>query len=462
MVKKAIVIAAVIAAVVLAVFYYNIHTARTAASGSIDAYNELARSYNEKIEKYNAAASSIAAANEELQGVLNEAGSLADQNKKAYEPRTLEKLQKAIKTAEGRLVEAPVQFDPFEMWELQSSFNKSDLEIQKMEADVAATGVEEAMTKIPEIPAVPDYSEQIKAVQDAQKSYENSVQKLANVTAPPDDFVSGRLKRISTVVETGAVTKEQDPNGLLGEKGGYTGCVYFLDERVDRELLPEEAFKKAPDEDEDEAAAGASDEDPAEADTARENAAEGGTSVENAAEAGTTAESSAEAGTAADSSSEAGTAADNAAEAGTAAAGTSVESAAAAGASGELESSPASGTTAEDTAEGGTSAGTTAENAAASETAASEISEEKEQKPKEVIDVVMIGTVGGGAVEIFPTEEDAQARIEYLRFFEGSLMDPGAFDVEKTCVIRASKYLDAVEQKELIEKIREELLATDE
>ncbi len=457
MVKKAIVIAAVIAAVVLAVFYYNIHTARTAASGSIDAYNELARSYNEKIEKYNAAASSIAAANEELQGVLNEAGSLADQNKKAYEPRTLEKLQKAIKTAEGRLVEAPVQFDPFEMRELQSSFNKSDLEIQKMEADVAATGVEEAMTKIPEIPAVPDYSEQIKAVQDAQKSYENSVQKLANVTAPPDDFVSGRLKRISTVVETGAVTKEQDPNGLLGEKGGYTGCVYFLDERVDRELLPEEAFKKAPDEDEDEEAAGASDEDPAEADTARENAAEGGTSVENAAEAGTTAESSAEAGTAADSSSEAGTAADSAA-----AAGTSVESAAAAGASGELESSPASGTTAEDTAEGGTSAGTTAENAAASETAASEISEEKEQKPKEVIDVVMIGTVGGGAVEIFPTEEDAQARIEYLRFFEGSLMDPGAFDVEKTCVIRASKYLDAVEQKELIEKIREELLATDE
>lgn len=462
MVKKAIVIAAVIAAVVLAVFYYNIHTARTAASGSIDAYNELARSYNEKIEKYNAAASSIAAANEELQGVLNEAGSLADQNKKAYEPRTLEKLQKAIKTAEGRLVEAHVQFDPFEMRELQSSFNKSDLEIQKMEADVAATGVEEAMTKIPEIPAVPDYSEQIKAVQDAQKSYENSVQKLANVTAPPDDFVSGRLKRISTVVETGAVTKEQDPNGLLGEKGGYTGCVYFLDERVDRELLPEEAFKEAPDEDEDKAAAGASDEDPAEADTARENAAEGGTSVENAAEAGTTAESSAEAGTAADSSSEAGTAADNAAEAGTAAAGTSVESAAAAGASGELESSPASGTTAEDTAEGGTSAGTTAENAAASETAASEISEEKEQKPKEVIDVVMIGTVGGGAVEIFPTEEDAQARIEYLRFFEGSLMDPGAFDVEKTCVIRASKYLDAVEQKELIEKIREELLATDE
>ncbi|MDO5485225.1 MAG: hypothetical protein Q4F51_02755 [Sarcina sp.] len=447
MVKKAIVIAAAIAAVVLAVFYYNIHTARTAASGSIDAYNELARSYNEKIEKYNAAASSIAAANEELQGVLNEAGSLADQNKKAYEPRTLEKLQKAIKTAEGRLVEAPVQFDPFEMRELQSSFNKSDLEIQKMEADVAATGVEEAMTKIPEIPAVPDYSEQIKAVQDAQKSYENSVQKLANVTAPPDDFVSGRLKRISTVVETGAVTKEQDPNGLLGEKGGYTGCVYFLDERVDRELLPEEAFKKAPDEDEDKAAAGASDEDPAEADTARENAAEGGTSVENAAEAGTTAESSAEAGTAADSA---------------AAAGTSVESAAAAGASGELESSPASGTTAEDTAEGGTSAGTTAENAAASETAASEISEEKEQKPKEVIDVVMIGTVGGGAVEIFPTEEDAQARIEYLRFFEGSLMDPGAFDVEKTCVIRASKYLDAVEQKELIEKIREELLATDE
>lgn len=428
MVKKAIGIAAVIAAVALAVFFYNIHSARTAASGSIDAYNELARSYNEKIEKYNAAASGIAAANEELQGVLNEAGSLIEQDRKAYEPETLEKLQKAVKTAEGKLVEVPVQFDPFEMRELQGGFNRNDLEIQKLEADAAAAAVEEAAAKIPEIPAVPDYSEQIKEVQDAQKKYESSVQKLANVTAPPDDFVSGRLKRISTVVETGAVTKEQDPNGLLGKKGGYTGCVYFLDERVDRELLPEEAFKKAP-EKEDDPSAG----DAAGAGTSQESAAESGTSAETASDSGTTAQS----------------AAGN---------GTGAESAAEAGSSGQPEGSPASGATAENADEGGTAA----ENAAASETAEPSAGEKKDEKPEEWIDVVMIGTVGGGAVEIFPTEEDAQARIEYLRFFEGSLMDPGAFDVEKTCVIRASKYLETTQQKELIEKIREELLATEE
>ena len=273
--------------------------------------------------------------------------------------------------------------------------------------------------------------------------------------------MSGRLKRISTVVETGAVTKEQDPNGLLGEKGGYTGCVYFLDERVDRELLPEEAFKKAPEEEEKEkkedkdgeAGTDAEEEDTEEDDTSAGDAAEAGTSQESAAEAGTSAEIASESGTTAESAAKDGTSAESAAED-----GTTAESAAEAGSSGDPEGNPASGSTAENADEGGTAA----ENAAASETSEPAASEEKDEKPKELIDVVMIGTVGGGAVEIFPTEEDAQARIEYLRFFEGSLMDPGAFDVEKTCVIRASKYLETTQQKELIEKIREELLATDE
>lgn len=456
MVKKAIGIAAVIAVVALAVFYYNIHSARTAASGSIDAYNELARSYNEKVEKYNAAASGIAAANEELQGVLNEAGSLVDQDKKAYEPKTLEKLQKAIKNAEGSLVEVPVQFDPFEMRELQSSFNKRDLELQKLEADVAASAVEEAMTKIPEIPAVPDYSEQIEAVRTAQKSYENSVQKLANVTAPADTFVSERLGRIGTVVETGAVTEKQDPNGLLGQKGGYTGCVYFLDERVDRDLLPEEAFKKASDDEdeegekevEEEAGSGASEKDTDNSEAIAEDNAAAGVTAEGAAAAG---------GAASEGPAAAGATAENAAEAGTAG---EVESSSAAGA--VSEGPAAAGAAVENAAENAAEDGTAAENAAPSGTTAVASAEEKEQKPKEVIDVVLIGTIGGGAVEIFPTEEDAKARIEYLRFFEGSLMEPGAFDREGTCVLRASKYLDAVQQKELIEKIREELLAIDE
>ena len=453
MVKKGIRIAAVIAAVVLAVFYYNIHSARTAASGAIETYNELARSYNEKIEKYNAAASGIGSANETLQGVLNEAGALVDQNKKAYEPETLKTLKKAIKTAEGSLVEVPVQFDPFEIRELQNSFNKNDFEIQKLEADAAAAAVEDAMTKIPEIPEVPDYKEQIEAVRAAQKSYQNSVQKLANVTAPSDTFVNERIRRIGTVVETGAVTKDQDPNGLLGEKGGYIGCIYFLDERVDRELLPKEAFKEVSEEQnekkkevkgaEDGSDSAGEDTDPSE--TAAEAAASGAT--EGNADDGATA-----------SAETAAEAAASGATAGNAADGATTEAAAGTGSSGEKESSAAVDTTLENASEDGTAAG----NAASTETSAASAVEEKEQGPEEVIDVVLIGTMGGGAVEIFPTEEDAQARIEYLRFFEGSLMEPGAFDVEGTCVLRASKYLDVVEQKELIEKIREELLATDE
>ena len=77
-------------------------------------------------------------------------------------------------------------------------------------------------------------------------------------------------------------------------------------------------------------------------------------------------------------------------------------------------------------------------------------------------DVVMIGTAGGGAVEVFASREEAEKRAEYISFFEGSVMDAGSCTVEGTCLIRTSKYLSGDQQEKLTKKIREALLAVDD
>ena len=73
----------------------------------------------------------------------------------------------------------------------------------------------------------------------------------------------------------------------------------------------------------------------------------------------------------------------------------------------------------------------------------------------------MIGTAGGGAVEVFASKKDAKERIKYLEFFDGSVMAAGSYDLEGTCVIRTSKHLSEEDQKKLMKAVREALLEVD-
>ena len=391
--KKAIGIAAAVLALAAGFFIYTVWSARAEASAAVDAYNSAAQDYNDAIAPYNQAASEIAEANGELQAVLDSAQAVLDKGEEAYEPDTQDLLESAVQKAEKVLAEVPVQIDPFEMRNVPAGFSTDQLELAQHEAETAQKAVGESLEKIPEVPEVPDYTQEIEAVRSAQKNYEKSVRKLANITSPPDSFVKERLERIDTVVQAEAVSAGNDPNGLLGTKGGYLGCVYFLDERIDRSLLPQEAFEKdgkKASEDE-KAPESSSEEEASAADSATEEAA--------ASEGGTAAE---------------------AAEAGTAAA-----------------------------AEGGTAA----EAAAAGEDS---------PKKNPSIDVVMIGTAGGGAVEIYSSREEAEKRAEYISFFDGSVMDAGSCAIEGTCLIRTSKYLDEEGQEKLTRAVREALLTVDE
>lgn len=379
--KKILAVAAAVVLLAACFFIYRIWNARKAASSAVEAYNAAAQEYNDAISPYNEAAAGIADENTKLQTALDSADAVLKKGGEAYEPDTQKKLEKAVKKARKSLTEAPVLIDPFEIRTVPAVFSTKELALLQDEAETAREMAEDAKGKIPAVPEVPDFSEEINEVGTAQKNYENSIRMLANITKPSDRFVKERLGRIKTVIQAEAVTPENDPNGLLGKKDGYIGCVYFLDESVDQSLLPKEAFSKK--------------EKKEKKDTA-----------------------------------------DEAMSADTAATVSEASSADTAGTETEAEASSA------DTA----AAAAEAVPAAREGTA----------------DVVMIGTAGGGAVEVFASREEAEKRAEYISFFEGSVMDAGSCTVEGTCLIRTSKYLSGDQQEKLTKKIREALLAVDD
>ena len=391
--KKILAVAAAVVLLAACFFIYRIWNARKAASSAVEAYNAAAQEYNDAISPYNEAAAGIADENTKLQTALDSADAVLKKGGEAYEPDTQKKLEKAVEKARKSLTEAPVLIDPFEIRTVPAVFSTKELALLQDEAETAREMAEDAKGKIPAVPEVPDFSEEINEVGTAQKNYENSIRMLANITKPSDRFVKERLGRIKTVIQAEAVTPENDPNGLLGKKDGYIGCVYFLDESVDQSLLPKEAFSKK--------------EKKEKKDTADEAmSADTAATVSEATSADT--------------------------------AGTEAEAASADTAGTETEAEASSADTAAAAAEAVPAA---RENGA---------------------DVVMIGTAGGGAVEVFASREEAEKRAEYISFFEGSVMDAGSCTVEGTCLIRTSKYLSGDQQEKLTKKIREALLAVDD
>ena len=76
-------------------------------------------------------------------------------------------------------------------------------------------------------------------------------------------------------------------------------------------------------------------------------------------------------------------------------------------------------------------------------------------------EVIDKGTDGGGAVEVYATEEEAIKRDEYLGSFDGTVISSGSHNVHGTCVIRTSNLLTATQQKEIEAAVVEALTKLD-
>lgn len=67
------------------------------------------------------------------------------------------------------------------------------------------------------------------------------------------------------------------------------------------------------------------------------------------------------------------------------------------------------------------------------------------------------GTDGGGSLEVYANEEDANKRNDSLAAFDGSILASGSHKVVGTILVRTSNYLTASQQKELEAAIVENL-----
>ncbi|MEG0666523.1 hypothetical protein [Gordonibacter sp.] len=71
--------------------------------------------------------------------------------------------------------------------------------------------------------------------------------------------------------------------------------------------------------------------------------------------------------------------------------------------------------------------------------------------------IVDAGCDGGGAIEVYANEEDAEKRLTYLSSFDGGILSSGSHTVVGTCLIRTSNNLTASQQQAMEQAIIEGL-----
>lgn len=71
---------------------------------------------------------------------------------------------------------------------------------------------------------------------------------IGQITAPSGEWVETQLAGIEEIIDTQAVTVEQNPDGLLGKEGGYSACIYFtVAEAVPEEVQGDSIVEKGTD-----------------------------------------------------------------------------------------------------------------------------------------------------------------------------------------------------------------------
>lgn len=200
-----------------------------------DTFNAEAAAYNEKITFYNAVILEIEQKNQELDEAVTSAQEVLNKEEQPFDESTTASLKDAMKASLDAKAIVPEKLVPYSMISVDDNAKKKDLESITAQATSDVETIKAFI--LPELPAVPDYSDVISHLNTAKTTYKDSVQGLKQITTPTDEFVIERLQRIETITAIEAVTEDHDPNGNLNKQGGYIGCIYFSDTNVNRENL---------------------------------------------------------------------------------------------------------------------------------------------------------------------------------------------------------------------------------
>lgn len=201
----------------------------------LEEHNRLAISHNEAVISYNESIDSINAANASLSLEIEKARTALAAGDIPYDSQTQALLEQSIQSATDAMVLVPEALHVEDILEIPANATSDDIAGLRVRATAGIDVFRN--TSVPVPLGAPDYTAIIEKLLDAINAFELSVMVQKQITTPTDEFVLERLKRIDTIVSIGAVTSDNDPNGLLGTEGGYIGCIYFSDVRVDKSLL---------------------------------------------------------------------------------------------------------------------------------------------------------------------------------------------------------------------------------
>lgn len=146
----------------------------------------------------------------------------------------IDSLQTEIENAEALVATEETPLDENVIPALESAI--SEAKTVNFEAPSVSGSLEEVTAKTEDLKGV-DYTTNIKALQDAEKAVNDSIEQMKLVTNPTEAFVIERLQAVEDIGDISAVTEDNDPNGQLGKDGGYTATVYFTSPLIDQSLV---------------------------------------------------------------------------------------------------------------------------------------------------------------------------------------------------------------------------------
>ena len=77
-----------------------------------------------------------------------------------------------------------------------------------------------------------------KTVRNITEDNKNAIKIVNQLICPKQDYIEQKLKTLDTIKGIEAVTKYNNPDGMLGKDGGYYGCLYFTANQIDESSIP--------------------------------------------------------------------------------------------------------------------------------------------------------------------------------------------------------------------------------
>lgn len=172
-------------------------------------YFQVKKPYEQAVNDFNSAVSSVELKNKELDAVISDAKTVMEKGDKPYDENTISNLTVAVADAESNRREIPELPDK----------------------------TEEIISKTNELNAPIDYSSFIDTVKEKLLALENSILQQKQIIAPEENFIIQRIQGVEGVSGIQAVTEDHDPNGNLNKAGGYTASVYFSSLLINQDEL---------------------------------------------------------------------------------------------------------------------------------------------------------------------------------------------------------------------------------